>query len=68
MRQYGFEAVRSSMRNLNRQRRTESRLGLAGIKIALRTLNAIRGLKRRAATEGRRTAPRGSRHATGRPG
>jgi salicylate hydroxylase len=52
MRNYGFDAVRSSMRNLRRQQRTESRVGLAGMKIALRTLNTIRGLKRRAATEG----------------
>ncbi len=48
MRGYGFEAVRSSMRNLRQQQRTESPLALAGMKIALRTLNAIPALKRHA--------------------
>ncbi len=43
MRQYGFAAARSSLRNLRQQQRTENPLALAGMKIALRTLNAIRG-------------------------
>lgn len=48
MRQYGFAAVRASVANLRRQQRTENRLALAGIKLALRLLNAIPALKRRA--------------------
>lgn len=48
MRQYGFAAVRSSLRNLRQQQRTENALVLAGMKIALRTLNAIPPLKRHA--------------------
>jgi salicylate hydroxylase len=48
MRQHGFAAVRASMANLHRQQRTENPLALAGMKLALRTLNAIPALKRRA--------------------
>lgn len=47
MREYGFAATRSSLRNLRQQQRTENPLALAGMKIALRTLNAIPPLKRR---------------------
>src|SRR5262249_53926689 len=48
MRRYGFDAVRSSLRNLRQQQRTESSLVLVGMKIALRTMNAIPPLKHRA--------------------
>jgi 2-polyprenyl-6-methoxyphenol hydroxylase-like FAD-dependent oxidoreductase len=51
MRQYGFAAVRASMANLHRQQRTENRLALAGMKLALRTLNTIPALKRRMLAE-----------------
>jgi salicylate hydroxylase len=41
MRQYGFAVVRASMANLHRQQRTESPLVLAGMKLALRIVNAF---------------------------
>jgi 2-polyprenyl-6-methoxyphenol hydroxylase-like FAD-dependent oxidoreductase len=48
MREYGYAAVRASMANLRRQQRTENRLALAGMKLALRVVNAIPAAKRRA--------------------
>jgi salicylate hydroxylase len=51
MRHYGFAAVNSSLRNLRRQQRAENPIALTGMKIALRALNAVAPLKRRALTE-----------------
>jgi 2-polyprenyl-6-methoxyphenol hydroxylase-like FAD-dependent oxidoreductase len=51
MRQYGFAAVRASTANLRRQQRTENTLALAGMKLALRVLNAIPAARRRALAE-----------------
>jgi salicylate hydroxylase len=51
MRRYGFAAVRASMANLRRQQRTENPLALAGMKLALRVLDAIPAAKRRALAE-----------------
>jgi 2-polyprenyl-6-methoxyphenol hydroxylase-like FAD-dependent oxidoreductase len=50
MRRYGFAAVEDSLRNLRRQQRTANPLALTGTKLALRTVNAIGPLKRRAFT------------------
>ena len=51
MRQHGFAAVRASMANLRRQQRTENPLALAGMKLALRVLNAFPAAKRQALAE-----------------
>jgi 2-polyprenyl-6-methoxyphenol hydroxylase-like FAD-dependent oxidoreductase len=48
MRDYGFAAVRGSLHNLHRQQRTENPLVLAGMRFALRALNRVPPLKRRA--------------------
>ena len=50
MRRYGFAAVEDSLRNLRRQQRTANPLALTGMKLALRTVNTIGPLKRRAFT------------------
>jgi salicylate hydroxylase len=46
MREYGFAAVTSSMRNLQRQQCTENPVVLAGMKLALRTLSALPSMRR----------------------
>jgi salicylate hydroxylase len=51
MREYGFAAVRASVANLRRQQRTENPLALAGMKLALRVLDAIPAAKRHALAE-----------------
>jgi 2-polyprenyl-6-methoxyphenol hydroxylase-like FAD-dependent oxidoreductase len=51
MGEYGFAAVRASLANLRRQQRTENPLALAGMKLALRVLDAVPAAKRRAMSE-----------------
>jgi salicylate hydroxylase len=46
MRDYGFAAVRSSLRNLRQQQRTENPLLLAGMKLMLRSVGLLRSAKR----------------------
>lgn len=45
---YGFDAVRSSQRDLEQQSSLEGPLGLVLMKTALRVMNAIPPLKRKA--------------------